>query len=98
MTDRPQIPGCCGSRDDGVTQLKLCGDDRTVGIRGLFAAFDQLRMRGCGAEGVTDAELLEAVRGQRNYIPDRASVEAMYAAALRREYAAYCARPPKGRS
>jgi len=35
------------------------------------------------------------VRGQHNYIVDKAEVEALYAAALRREYAAFCARPPK---
>ncbi len=91
MSDRPQMmSGCCGGRDDSVTQIQLDGV-RSVGIRGLKTAFEQLRMRGRGPEDVTDAELLEAARGQHNYIVDKAAVEALYAAALRREYAAFCA-------
>ena len=95
MSDRPQmLSGCCGGRDDSVTQIQLDGV-RTAGIVGLPAAFGQLRMRGRTPEDVTDAELLEVVRAQHNYIYAKAEIEALYAAALRREYAAFCARPVK---
>ncbi len=93
MSDRPQmLGGCCGGRDDSVTQIRL-DNLRSAGIVGLQAAFSQLRMRGRTPEDVTDAELLEVVRAQHNYIVAKAAVEVLYAAALRREFAAYCARP-----
>jgi hypothetical protein len=57
----------------------------------LDAVFRQLfALRCCPAEA-TDAELLGTAR-RFNYIPDRSGVEADYAAALRRAYAAFCAR------
>ncbi len=93
MSDRPQmLGGCCGSGDDSVTQIQLDAV-RTAGIRSLTAAFAQLRLRGRTPDTVTDAELLESVRAQHNYIVAKAEIEALYAAALRREFAAYCARP-----
>jgi hypothetical protein len=92
MSDRAQmLGGCCGGRDDSVTQIQLDAV-RAAGIRGLSTAFEQLRMRGRTPEDVTDAELLGVVREQHNYIIDKAQIEALYAAALRREYAAFCAR------
>ena len=96
MSDRPQmVGGCCGGRDDSVTQIQLYADGRTVGIRGLPTAFEQLCMRGRTPEDVTDAELLEVVRAQHNYVVGKGEIEARYAAALRREFAAFCARPLK---
>ena len=95
MSDRPQMfSGCCGGRDDSITQIQLDAV-RSAGIRGLSTAFEQLCMRGRTPDDVTDAELLEVVRAQHNYIVDKAEVEARYAVALRREYAAFCARPVK---
>ncbi len=97
MTDRPQMAGgCCGSRDDGITQIRL-DEARSAGIRGLATALGQLRLRGRTPEDVADAELLEVVRGQQNYVTPRPEVEALYAQALRREFAAFCARLDAGR-
>ncbi len=94
MSDRPKmLGGCCGGRDESVTQIKLDAV-RSAGLRGLTSAFGELRLRGRTPENVTDAELLDAVRGQHNYIVPKPEIEALYAAALRREYRAYCVRLP----
>ncbi len=82
---------CCPRNDDGVTQLSL-GAGPTVGVRGLNSVFEQLWALGRNPEQAADAELVGMVRAQKNYIPAQADVEARYAAALRRAYAAFCAR------
>ena len=92
MSSQPMMTGaCCPKSDDYVTQLRF-EEGRTVGIMGLNAALEQLWALGRKPEEATDAELLGMVRAQRNYIMSRADVETKYAAALRREYAAFCAR------
>ncbi len=96
MTDRLLMTGaCCAKSDDSVTQLRLSDDGHTVGIMGLSTVFEQLWVLGRKPEEATDEELLGMVRAQKNYIPSKASVEATYAMALRREYAAFCARRAK---
>ena len=82
---------CCPKRDDNVTQLRL-GEGHTVGIMGLSAVFEQLLAMGRTPDQVTNEELLGMVRAQKNYISSNPSVEAKYAAALRREYAVFYAR------
>lgn len=78
-----------------MTQLRLADDGHTVGIMGLNAVFEQLWASRRQPDEATDEELVGMVRAQKNYITARADVEAKYAAALRREYAAFYARKSK---
>lgn len=95
MSDRPMMMGaCCAKSDDSITQLRL-DEGRTVGIMGLNAVFEQLWAMGRKPDEATDEELVGMVRAQKNYIMSKADVEAKYAAALRREYAAFYARKNK---
>jgi hypothetical protein len=93
MGNPPWMTGpCCPKGDVSVTQLRLSDDGHTAGIVRLGAVFEQLLAAGRAPDAVTDEELLGMVRAQRNYITPKASAEALYAAALRREYAAFHAR------
>ena len=95
MSSQPMMTGaCCPKSDDSVTQLRL-REGRSVGILGLNAALEQLWALGRKPEEATDAELLGMVRAQRNYITSKPDIEALYAAALRREYALFYARRVK---
>ena len=95
MSSQPMMTGaCCPKSDDSVTQLRL-REGRSVGIMGLNAAWEQLWALGRKPEEATDAELLGMVRAQRNYITSKPDIETLYAAALRREYASFCARRAK---
>ncbi len=95
MSSQPRITGaCCPKSDDSVTQLFL-REGHSVGILGLSAAFEQLWLLDRKPEEATDIELLDMVRAQRNYITPKPDVEALYAAALRREYTAFHARHAK---
>jgi hypothetical protein len=95
MTSQPMMAGaCCPKSDDSVTQVCL-SEGHAVGIMGLKAAFEQLLVMGRAPDQATDEELLGMVRAQKNYIPPKSGIEATYAAALRREYVAFCARRPK---
>ncbi len=92
MSSGPRLTGaCCPKGDDNVTQLRL-RDGLTVGIMGLTTAFEQLLAMGRSPDEATDEELLGMARARKNYIPSKASIEAIYATALRREYAAFYAR------
>lgn len=82
---------CCPKGDAGVTQLRLGDDGPTVGIIGLNTVFEQLLAMGRAPGEATDEELVGMVRA-RNYIPSRKEVEAKYAVALRRAYAAFYGR------
>jgi len=91
LSDMPQTTGaCCPKSDVRVTQLRLTDDGHTVGIVGLDTLFEQLLALGRTPDEATDAELVGMVRRQ-NYVPSSAA-ETLYAAALRREYAAFYAR------
>jgi hypothetical protein len=92
MSSGPWLTGaCCPKGDDNVTQLRL-GEGHTVGVIGLGAVFEQLLAMGRSPDEATDGELLGMVRARKNYVPAKASIEATYATALRRAYAAFCAR------
>jgi len=93
MSDRPQMTGaCCPRGDSSVTQLRLSEEGGTVGIMGLKEVFEQLLAMGRTPEDVTQDELVGMVRAQKNYIPAQADIEAVYWAALRREYGVFCER------
>ena len=96
MRDQPISTGaCCPKNFSGVTQLELGDEGHSVGIRGLDSVFEQLLAIGRRPDEVSDAELLAMVRAARNYIPSWQEIEAEYAAALRRAYAAFYARRPQ---
>lgn len=82
---------CCLPSVDGVTYLQVGPRAVTIGLRNLDAVFKQLLAIDRSPEEVSDAKLLGMAR-HFNYIPDRSGTEADYAAALRRAYAAFCAR------
>jgi hypothetical protein len=82
---------CCLPSVDGVTYLQVGPRAVTIGMRNLDAVFKQLLAMDRGPEEIGDAELLGMAR-RFNYIPHRPGGEADYAAALRRAYAAFCAR------
>ena len=95
MSSQPMMAGaCCPKSDDSVTQLRL-REGHSVGIMGLNMVFEQLWALGRKPEEATDAELLGMARAQRNYITSKPDIEALYAAALRREYASFYARRVK---
>jgi hypothetical protein len=95
MSSQPLMTGaCCPKSDDSVTQLRL-DEGHAVGILGLGAVLEQLLAMGQTPDQVTNEELLGMVRAQKNYISSNPGVEAKYAAALRREYAAFHARRAK---
>ncbi len=82
---------CCLPNSEGLTYLKVGPRGVTIGMMNLDIAFEQLFAMGHRSEDVTDPELLGKVR-RFNYIPSRPDIEIDYAAALRRAYAAFCAR------
>jgi hypothetical protein len=82
---------CCLPNRDGLTYLKVGPRGVTIGMVNLDAGFRQLFALGRRPEETTDDELLGRAR-RFNYIPDRPTVAADYAAALRQAYAAFCAR------
>ena len=95
MSSQPLMTGaCCPKSDNSVTQLRL-GEGHSVGLMSLNSVFEQLRAMGRNPEEVTDEELLGMIRAQKNYITPRPAIEATYAAALRREYATFCAQRVK---
>ena len=92
MSSQPMMTGaCCPKSDDRVAQVRF-EEGHTVGIMGLGAVLEQLSAMGRTPDQVTDEELLGMVRAQKNYISSNPNVEAKYAAALRREYAAFYGR------
>jgi hypothetical protein len=84
----PGSSACCLPNVDGITYLKIGPQGHTVGMRGLDTIFQQLIAMGRSPEDATDAELVGMAR-QFNWIAEKESVEADYAIALRRAYAAY---------
>ncbi len=85
---------CCPKSDDSVIQLRF-EEGHTVGIMGLGAVLEQLLAMGRTSDQATNEELLGMMRAQKNYISSNPNVEAKYAAALRREYAAFYGRRAK---
>jgi hypothetical protein len=85
---------CCLPNLEGVTYLKIGSRGITVGMMGLDRVFEQLVALNRNPEQALDAELVGTAR-RFNYISDRPQIEADYAAALRRAYAAYYVRQEK---
>ncbi len=79
----------CGS---GVAVTKLTIDGRTVELVALPLIFWHLHERGVGQDETSTRELFETVKIY-NAVPLEA--EASYREAVRREYAAYCAKEKK---
>lgn len=82
---------CCPPGDGEVTYLKIGARGIVVGMMNLEQVFQQLYSLERHPDKVTDAELIEMAR-KFNYIPDRAAIEADYAAALREAYARFYSR------
>ena len=82
---------CCLPSVEGLTYLKIGPRGYVVGLMGLDKVFQQLDALGRRPDEATDAELVGMAR-RFNYIPDRPTVEADFAVALRRAYAAYFSR------
>ena len=92
MSSQPMMTGaCCPKSDDSVTHLRL-EEGHTIGIMGLSTVLEQLLAMGRTPDQVTNEELLGMARAQKNYVTPKPEIEAKYAAALRREYAAFYAR------
>lgn len=90
----PGSGACCLPKVAGLTYLKLGPDGITVGMSGLDTVFQQLFLMGRRPEDVTDDELVGMVR-RFNWIPNKSSIEADYAVALRQAYTAYFASQEK---
>ena len=82
---------CCLPGVGGVTYLQVGPRGVTVGMMNLDAVFKQLLAMNRRPAEATDKELL-GMACRFNYIPDWSGVEADYAAALHRAYAAFCVR------
>ena len=78
---------CCDGPRGDVVQVDIFGDGSTVGLMGLTEIFEQLHMMGRAPSASAQDELVKMVAA-RNYVPR--SAEAIYGAALLREYAAFC--------
>jgi hypothetical protein len=87
---------CCPQRADGITHVKVGPHGHIVGMMGLDTVFQQLYALDRRPEEATDAELVGMAR-KFNYIPNRASVEAKYAAALREAYRGFYSRQEQSR-
>lgn len=87
---------CCPPQTEGLTYLKVGARGVVVGMMNLDGVFKQLLAVGRRPEEATDAELLGMAR-KFNHIPDRPTVEADYAVALRQAYRGFYARQEKGR-
>lgn len=82
----PGSEDCCLPNADGITYLQVGGDP--IGMRGLGTIFQQLLALERSPEEATDEELVDMAR-KYNWITEKAEVEAQYAHALRKAYAAY---------
>lgn len=82
---------CCLPAVDGLTYLKIGARQITVGIQGLDTVFQQLYAMGRRPEEASDEELIAMAR-RHNYIRSNPEVEADYAAAFRKAYAAFYVR------
>lgn len=84
----PGSGACCLPQVGGITYIQLGPQGKTVGMIGLDKVFQQLLAMGRRPEDAMDAELVGMAR-KFNWIPDKASIEADYAIALRLAYIAY---------
>lgn len=87
---------CCLPSVDGVTYLKIGARQIIVGIQGLDTICQQLYSIGRMPEEASDEELIAMAR-RHNYIRSNAEVEADFAAAFRKAYAAFYTRQKQSR-
>lgn len=90
----PGSGACCLPQVGGITYIQLGPQGTSVGMSGLDKVFQQLLAMGRRPEDATDAELVGMAR-KFNWIPDKTSIEADYAIALRQTYTAFFARREK---
>lgn len=90
MTNKSPInkSGCCLPNVDGITYLKIGDKEHVIGMMNLESGFQQLFSCDRKLEDITDEELVRIAR-QHNYIPNKPSIEADYAVALRRAYLSF---------
>jgi hypothetical protein len=97
MGENPPGGGtCCLPSVDGVTYLKIGARQITVGVLWLDTIFQQLYVMGQTPEEASDEELIAMAR-RHNYIRSNAEVEADYATAFRKAYAAFYTRQKRSR-
>ena len=85
---------CCLPNVDSVTYFQVGPRRVAIGMTGLEKIFEQLFLLGRRPEEANNAELVSMARNF-NYIPNHPGVEAEYGEALRKAYAAFCARTEK---
>ena len=84
----PGSGACCLPNADGITYLQVGGDP--IGMRGLVTVFQQLLALERRPDEASDEELVGMAR-KFNWITYKAAIEAQYAEALRKAYAAFYA-------
>lgn len=85
---------CCLPDVNGITYINVGRQGHPVGMRGLETIFQQLYRMGRRPEDATDDELVGMAR-MYNWIANKTSIEADYAVALRKAYAAFYDRQEK---
>ena len=78
---------CCDGPRGDIVQVDVFGDGSTVGLMGLTEILEQLYLMERALDASVQDELVKMVAA-RNYVPRNA--EAVYGAALVREYAIFC--------
>ena len=78
---------CCDGPRGDIVQVDIFGDGSTIGLMGLTEIFEQLYLLRSAPNASVQDELVKMVAA-RNYVPR--SAEAVYGAALVREYAIFC--------
>ena len=78
---------CCDGPRGDIVQVDIFGDGSTVGLMGLKEIFQQLYLLGRAPDASVQDELVK-MAAARNYVPR--IPEAVYGAALVREYAIFC--------
>jgi hypothetical protein len=78
---------CCDGPRGDIVQVDIFGDGSTIGLMGLMEIFEQLYLMGRAPDASAQNELMKMVAA-KNYVP--CSAEAVYGAALLREYAIFC--------
>lgn len=78
---------CCDGPRGDIVQVDIFGDGSTVGLMGLTEILEQLYLMERALDASVQDELVKMVAA-RNYVPR--SAEALYGAALVREYAIFC--------
>jgi hypothetical protein len=83
----PGSGSCCLPSVDGITYLRVGPKGDPIGMQRLGIVFKQLLSMERRPEDASDEELVGMAR-KFNYIPYNSAIEAEYAEALRKAYAA----------